>query len=383
MLLPAELIDHIFSFLRKDTLALNACSKAHPLYSRLAERYLYAHIVIDPEVCNLILENPRLLDHPRSLEFDSTKTLLSISIMSIIPQMTNLVSLSISFTCPVEQRDEFISTFRNCLQQSSFQELHLFNLYDLPFSILDDAKNIKKLTLSDTTADEDEPISSSPSSQLSLETLVLSGFHDADIHRWATRWVTRLTTLELHNLWLDLDWTLFPELLAACSNSLTNLHLDTDYSCMSYPSLLSRIYIYFIGDNNEFPFTLSVLMRLKRLSISTLITTNATESSWALPEIIRLVNTAPAIHDVVIQSHCHVSDSITSLGQLNWSLLDDLRSNCTGERPRIDLCVTGEGTLGPEFCSESILDALAENQALMDLVKRGQVLLKSERTWGY
>jgi len=239
MRLPAEVTDHIFSFLRKDTLALKACSKAHPLYSRLAERYLYAHIVIDPrapEVCNLILENPRLLDYPRSLEIRSflnfTRNPLPISIMPMIPRMANLVSLCISYPCPYHQRDEFISTLRNCLQRSSFQKLRLSDIYDLPFSILDDAKNIKQLTLSGGTVDEDEPVSSSPSAQLSLETLVLSGHLDADVYRWAMRWVARLTTLELHDLWLDQDWNVFPELLAACSNSLTKLQLDTDRSCM-------------------------------------------------------------------------------------------------------------------------------------------------------
>jgi len=144
--------------------------------------------------------------------------------------------------------------------------------------------------------------------------------------------------------------------------------------------MLSQIYIFLIDYTNV---TLSVLLHLKEFSISALVTTTATESEWALPEIIRLVNTAPAVQDVFLQFHCHVSDSITSLGRLNWSLLDDLQSNYTGKRPRIDLCVTGEGTLGPTFSSESILDALAESEALMNLVKQGQVILRSERTWGY
>jgi hypothetical protein len=48
LLLAAELIDHIFSFLRGNILAaLTACSKANPFYSRLAERHLYPHIVVN------------------------------------------------------------------------------------------------------------------------------------------------------------------------------------------------------------------------------------------------------------------------------------------------------------------------------------------------
>jgi len=239
MVLPAELVDHIFSFLQNDPSALKACSKALPLYSRLAERYIYAHTVIDPrapEVFNDILENPQLLDHPRTLEIRFPVLVpdpLVISIMRMVPQMTNLISLIISQPRPLTERDEFFSILRNCLQQSSFQKLQLFFFYDSPLSVLDGAKNIKHLTLSDCSADTvDEPISSLPPSQLSLETLILSNDFNPGLHRWAMRWVTHLTTLELSDLQMDLDWTAFPKLLAACSNSLTRLHLDMSDHCM-------------------------------------------------------------------------------------------------------------------------------------------------------
>ena len=230
MVLAAELVDHIFSFLQKDIPALKACSKVLPSYSRLAERYLYAHIELEQEVGNDILENPQLLVHPRTLEIRfrllPSHNKMAISIMAMIPRMTNLVSLSICATnC---QEEEFSSILRNIFQQPSFQELHLFNVFGLPLSFLDNAKNIKQLTLSNCTADEKEAFSSLPSSQLSLETLVLVGDFNRDLHRWAMRWVTHLTTLELP---LHLDWTASPELLVACSNSLTRLHLDMS-NCM-------------------------------------------------------------------------------------------------------------------------------------------------------
>jgi len=119
-----------------------------------------------------------------------------------------------------------------------------------------------------------------------------------------------------------------------------------------------------------------------------------TENDWVLPEIIRVVNTAPAIADVVLRFDCHVSNSITSLdwslldrlstgtrphisnsitslAGLDWSLLDRL---LTGKRPHINLCVTGKGRT-----PEDILDALAANEALMDLVKGGLVILRLEQ----
>ena len=98
----------------------------------------------------------------------------------------------------------------------------------------------------------------------------------------------------------------------------------------------------------------------------------------ALPEIIRFINTAPAIQHIALSFHCIVSSCITSLGQLDWSLLDRLWSNSGGTRPRIEIYIAGEGLVGGSFSPEEILDALAGNEALMDLVKRGLVILKSE-----
>src|ERR1700674_1757072 len=67
-MLPTELVDHILSFLLGDRSALEQCSKAHPMLSRLAEPYLYADILIDvnnkaalSELYKLLSENPHIL----------------------------------------------------------------------------------------------------------------------------------------------------------------------------------------------------------------------------------------------------------------------------------------------------------------------------------
>jgi hypothetical protein len=97
-----------------------------------------------------------------------------------------------------------------------------------------------------------------------------------------------------------------------------------------------------------------------------------------LPDIIRLINTAPAVEHVVLSFHC-LTSSCTPLGQLDWSIFDRLQSNSTGARPHIELCITGEGLVGPTFSSESILEALAGSDVLMDMVKVGLLTLKPER----
>jgi len=64
---------------------------------------------------------------------------------------------------------------------------------------------------------------------------------------------------------------------------------------------------------------------------------------------------------------------------MDWSLLDRLKSDLTGKRPLIKLCVTAEGRT-----PEDILGALKANEAVMDLVEHNMVILKSEGTsvWG-
>ena len=72
---------------------------------------------------------------------------------------------------------------------------------------------------------------------------------------------------------------------------------------------------------------------------------------------------------------------ITTLGLLDWSPLDCLQSNFTGTHPRIDLGITNDDdAVGPLFPPDCLFGALAGNPILMDLVERGLVTLKSERT---
>src|SRR5260221_948771 len=138
---------------------------------------------------------------------------------------------------------------------------------------------------------------------------------------------------------------------------------------------LSQIYVCRIGYITELKYILPILIRLERFSISALVT----ESEWTLPEIIQVVNTSPVLQNLVLRFHC-VLDTIANLARLDWSLLDHLKSNFTGKRPHIALCVTGKDTIfGTTFCPEGILDALAKNEALMDLVKRGLVVLTTTK----
>jgi hypothetical protein len=133
----------------------------------------------------------------------------------------------------------------------------------------------------------------------------------------------------------------------------------------------------------DFSFTLSSLTCLEKLSIFTEINSfrvykpeGETEFSSSLPAIIRLIKTAPSVQHVILNIY-YAAWGIAVLGKLDqWSPLDDLRQSDSVRRPRIDIYISGEGRHF-SVSKESVFDSLAENEVLMDLVKRGVVTLKS------
>jgi hypothetical protein len=145
---------------------------------------------------------------------------------------------------PDDLYEDFLSTFRTCVQQSAIEELCLNDFHDFPFSILDDGKNVMKLTLLECTAmlegAADGPISAAGSP---LETFIVGFRHDPNILLWATHRATSLTTLELRGS-LSPHCLEVAELLKACSNSLTSLHVDIGTQCMQYPSLFFLEFTY-------------------------------------------------------------------------------------------------------------------------------------------
>ena len=242
MLVSAELIDHIFSFLQGESSALEACSKADTTLSRLAEPYLYADIIVTTntkwavdELYDQFCTNPHILDIPHTLHFDRTflwfpnhELLTSITqVMSMIPRMANLTSLSFQGQ---PWRDilyeDFLWAFATCLQQSAVEEVCLEDFCDFPLALLDNGKNIKKLKLTDCTVSEDGPMLGLGLLHESLETLILEGGYNPDLLVWAKYRATSLTTLELRNFSGEYHWYNIRGLLAACSNSLTQLYFD-------------------------------------------------------------------------------------------------------------------------------------------------------------
>jgi hypothetical protein len=148
--------------------------------------------------------------------------------------MANLITLRITLPTSLGPSfplyNEFNSTLTDCLLQSTIEQLYLSCFHSITLSVLDNCSNIKKLALGGCFSAL-EPAFTSPSSQQSLETLIFSGDHDRNLHFWAVRRVSRLTSLGMRDLPPNLDWTAFLEMLTACANSLTRLDVNTEFYC--------------------------------------------------------------------------------------------------------------------------------------------------------
>jgi hypothetical protein len=272
--------------------------------------------------------------------------------------MPNLVSLTLceqpEERCSDDLYKELLSTLGTCLQQSAIEELCLYSFYDFPLSVLDNSKNIKTLTLSDCIAREEdiEPISTSGKS---LDTLIIGGEKNLNLLFWTTRRATSLTTLELRGVAVYNYQAGVPELLTACSNSLTKLHLVVVHHCMLYPLFVSLKFIYPTGkdlfayhiNDQAFPFTLSALMCLKELSICVQRCDSEAKSDpalhCALPAILCLIKSAPSLPDVVLRFDRSIFSDPPPLD--SSPLLDRVRSYFAATCPRIDLCIFDVVTL--------------------------------------
>jgi len=243
MRLPAELIDHIFGFLTGDISALKSYSEAHPSISQLAERHLFTDIGVGTtdgfvvsEIYDKLSREPRLLHYPRTLTiFNDTRRPDSFlrEMLTMIPRMANLVSLKLSASEQQYAAAYYdlitVSTLRDSFQQLPLEQICLVNFPSFPLSILDNCKNIKKLAFSGCTVIN---VHKSKSPHELLEELSIQGCLDINLFDWITGRVANLKSLLL-----DVHWTSFPELLSACSSSLTRLHI-------AVPSFVTILLIY-------------------------------------------------------------------------------------------------------------------------------------------
>ena len=235
MVLPVDVVDHIFSFLREDLATLKLCIQAHPLLSGIAERHLYhtTNLGCDLDITqlsSLLEKNPRIRNCIRSLGINishNAKSLVSAqkpvikalsSILSSLPGLNKVTLSNLSWTIT---HTTFRTPFINILQQSSVTEVHLESIYAFPLFVLNACQNIKTLSLSN--CEDFKRFELTPSSH-HLESLAIRSSDSPGLFDWAINRIGSLTSLKLRPQ--NMEFSALPKILEACAASLTSLELD-------------------------------------------------------------------------------------------------------------------------------------------------------------
>ena len=162
MSLPAEILDHILSFLQPDTTALETCSESHPSLCQLAEPYLYSDILLDTyeqrskpaNLTELLSKRPYIAHYVRSLGIrvrEPHRRLEEIS--TILPHLLALRRITLDHRSLhfgwEAQPESFRLAFLNCLRLQSMQDVCIKDVAGFPFmsALNGECKSIRSLTV--------------------------------------------------------------------------------------------------------------------------------------------------------------------------------------------------------------------------------------------
>jgi len=172
MALPAELLDHILSFLQSDPETLKSCSESHSPLSQLAEPYLYHHVLFKtdeseqlfkPEnLAELLSKRPYIAHYIRSLEIRVGGSLNKKArqrcleeISTILPYLLALKVVTLNHAPSPRigweaQPESFRQAFLDCLRLQTMQDICIKQVYSFPFgsALNGRCKSIRSLTVS-------------------------------------------------------------------------------------------------------------------------------------------------------------------------------------------------------------------------------------------
>jgi len=255
MSLPPDVLDLILSFLQGDHAALRVCSRCHPMLSRLAERYSYAHITVDEsatikseiqvdvKLTAVLSRRPRIANYVRTLEIriaSDSPLFFSQAFLTIFPWLPCLTKITLSSdsehesirwrSLPESLRTALVGSFH----LPSIKGISIRWIAGFPLSELNSCNTVEDLTLEGwsfngvnmTPDDVNRPL---------LESLSIRRCCGEILHRIITWAPTRhLRALELSRLWNPRDYAMVPKFLSNSSNSLTSLNVDLGTCCASH-----------------------------------------------------------------------------------------------------------------------------------------------------
>jgi hypothetical protein len=246
MELPTDVLDYILSFLRRHPESLIALSKAHPVFSRIAERHRYYNIIIHigateftysfkpSSLIKQVSETPRIVHYVRVLriEFHYRQTLEGMlpyfeEISSILPKFPLLECIKLTTRhCSVSWEDlpqSFRTAVEDCLYLPTLWMVDVGDM-SFPLAMLDSHVNIDSLSLSGFPQIPES--TDSPCSQLkSLEFTGMSrsNYKLVPFISWAKQHIVKLQALKYD---FSSDHTIIEELFKTCSDTLSNLALS-------------------------------------------------------------------------------------------------------------------------------------------------------------
>jgi len=257
MNLPFDILDHIFSFLITHPASLVACSEAHPVFSRMVEKYQYYCLTIDLEstcghLTKLLSDKPRIRNYVRVLRIEPVYRYISITttqferVAAILPLFSALECIVLSIACMMTWESDLPQVFRKalegCLCLPTLRELHIDHYFnDFPVSMLDSHANIDCFSLCGTPKVSKVADTTYPQ----LKSLSITGFYENENHisfgAWAKPRITRLQSLKYD---YSSDHTLL-ELLEICSDTLSTLDItlgdDVDFQCEPFASVVISV----------------------------------------------------------------------------------------------------------------------------------------------
>jgi hypothetical protein len=246
--LPFDILDHIFGLLKSDPKSLIACSKAHPLFIPIAERYRYYHVIVHTgstdfpysfkpiRLMKLISATPRIVNHVRifQIEFNPSqfksyrrrlfKPFLG-DIALLLPRFLHMECLMLSTKDYRELWTELPHSFRTavegCLYLPTLEEVHVGHLEQFPLSILDNHTNINLFSLSTTPKIPEYSETIYPQLK-SLSVQEINPYCYKPFSTWANRHIGNLQSLEFNCTDCELTGL---DLLKGCSDTLENLYI--------------------------------------------------------------------------------------------------------------------------------------------------------------
>ena len=276
MSLPIDVVDYTLSFLHSDRVTLKICAQSHPTLSRLSERFIYANVTLhddldkfDPleedlrtsEFTQVIAKIPSIARHVRSLavcvtdnadpeQGQATSSHLE-GVASLLPTFSGLTKLTIKGNIrnkfPFSWRtlpETFHQAFLHFLHRQAMKDVVIFYAAFFPISLLDNCKYVRATLDKCEETQYDVGEESTTEDMLSLSACHPAGtFEHLSIRHCSqtcgeniAAWVEthHLRSLKYNGLRGASELRKFlPEVLLACSNSLTELHLDIEDYCRS------------------------------------------------------------------------------------------------------------------------------------------------------